>query len=146
MDCVLRDGVPWPVEINPRYIASVEVLEYATGLRALARHRQVFDPAAEKQAIDQGTDAPRSLGFVGKAILFARQPLIFPGDGPWMNTLRKLGSIEEMPAFADIPHAGERIAAGRPVLTCFARGTSVQACSERLQQIASDTEGWLFGG
>src|SRR5207249_9264748 len=27
VDCVLRDGIPWPVEVNPRYPASVEVLE-----------------------------------------------------------------------------------------------------------------------
>ena len=36
VDCVLKDSVPWPVEVNPRYPASVEVLEYATGLAALA--------------------------------------------------------------------------------------------------------------
>ena len=34
IDGVLRDGAFWPVEVNPRYTASVEVLEYATGLRA----------------------------------------------------------------------------------------------------------------
>ncbi len=28
---VLRDGAFWPVEVNPRYTASVEVLEYARG-------------------------------------------------------------------------------------------------------------------
>lgn len=27
IDAVMRDGLPWPVEINPRYTASVEVLE-----------------------------------------------------------------------------------------------------------------------
>src|SRR6266542_4829427 len=42
VDFVLRDCIPWPVEVNPRYTASVEVLEYATGLRAVALHRQVF--------------------------------------------------------------------------------------------------------
>ncbi len=34
VDGVLRDGTFWLVEVNPRYTASVEVLEYATGLRA----------------------------------------------------------------------------------------------------------------
>jgi predicted ATP-grasp superfamily ATP-dependent carboligase len=43
VDFILRDGVPWPVEVNPRYTASVEVLEYALGLSALDRHRQVFE-------------------------------------------------------------------------------------------------------
>src|SRR5205085_1119619 len=29
IDASVDDGVPWPVEVNPRYTASVEVLEYA---------------------------------------------------------------------------------------------------------------------
>ena len=36
VDCVEENSVFWPVEINPRYTASVEVLEYASGLPALA--------------------------------------------------------------------------------------------------------------
>src|SRR5579864_7744079 len=35
VDCVMRDGIPWPVEVNPRYTASVEVLELATRIPAL---------------------------------------------------------------------------------------------------------------
>src|SRR5262249_30309839 len=34
VDGVWRDGTLWPVELNPRYTASVEVLEHATGLSA----------------------------------------------------------------------------------------------------------------
>src|SRR5207253_6364233 len=30
-DCVVRDGTPYLVEVNPRYTASIEILEYATG-------------------------------------------------------------------------------------------------------------------
>ncbi|HEY2156423.1 MAG TPA: ATP-grasp domain-containing protein, partial [Isosphaeraceae bacterium] len=37
------DGVtPWPVEINPRYTASVEVLEEALGVSLLAEHARAF--------------------------------------------------------------------------------------------------------
>ena len=46
VDFILSDGHPWPVEINPRYTASVEVLELALGASLLAAHRSVFDPAA----------------------------------------------------------------------------------------------------
>src|SRR5262249_12482523 len=31
VDCIVHDGVPWPVEVNPRYTASVEVVEWQTG-------------------------------------------------------------------------------------------------------------------
>jgi uncharacterized protein len=42
VDLILKDEVPWPVEINPRYTASVEVLEWATGRALLEEHSRVF--------------------------------------------------------------------------------------------------------
>ena len=142
VDCIVRDDVPWPVEVNPRYTASVEVLEYAGNISALALHRQVFDCVAgaglatlrrsvyderfceaslnpglhDRPHLSPGHPPP----FVGKAILFARAPFLFPQDGPWQAVLRGHVAVDEMPAFADIPHAGERIEAGRPILTLFA--------------------------
>ena len=115
VDFIQRDGVPLPVEVNPRYTASVEVLEYATR------------------------------GIVGKAILFARKPLTFPADGPWLDTLRQPGPIHQMPAFADIPAAGQPIAAGWPILTLFAHGESAPDCRRRLRECAVELERWLYG-
>ena len=57
IDAMVRDGVPWPVEVNPRYTASVEVFEYATGVPALALHRRAFDPAGDPQRVPR---RPRS--------------------------------------------------------------------------------------
>ncbi len=139
VDCILRDGIPWPIEINPRYTASVEVLEYGGGVPAMALHRAVFDPTAPVPDV-----RPRSTGIVGKAILFAKDSLDFPIDGPWMPTLRSPGPIEEMPEFADIPHAGERIEARHPILTFFARAESEASCLEQLKSIAADLDRWLF--
>jgi predicted ATP-grasp superfamily ATP-dependent carboligase len=139
VDCILRDGVPWPVEVNPRYTASVEVLEYAAGVAALALHRKVFDPNAPTPS-PPATDA----GFVGKAILFARDDVVVPGDGPWSLSLEKPGYIWEMPLFADIPHDGQAVKAGRPILTFFARGDSAASCLDTLKQIAADLDHWLF--
>jgi predicted ATP-grasp superfamily ATP-dependent carboligase len=141
VDCLLRDGVPWPVEVNPRYTASVEVLEYSTGVAALAWHRRVFDPAApEPPPVPEPAEGP----VIGKAILFSRAPLTFPADGPWVATLRQPGVPADLPAFADIPHPGERIRARRPVLTFFARGHSTPDCLNTLQQIAQDLDRRLF--
>jgi predicted ATP-grasp superfamily ATP-dependent carboligase len=140
VDYILRDGLPWPVEVNPRYTASVEVLEYGAGVPSMALHRAVFDKDAPAPLAK-----PQVAGVVGKAILFARDALVFPKDGPWMATLRNPGPIEEMPAFADIPHAGERIEARRPILTLFARASSEAACLAELKAIAADLDRWLFG-
>jgi predicted ATP-grasp superfamily ATP-dependent carboligase len=141
IDCILRDGCPWLLEVNPRYTASVEVLEYAAGFSAVGWQRSVFDPtAARPQPVS--TDLPRRP--IGKAILFAKAPLTFPTRGPWLSTLRLPGSVDDLPAFADIPPAGQRIAAGRPILTLFARGDSPQACLDFLQRTAADLDRWLF--
>lgn len=139
VDCILRDGVPWPVEVNPRYTASVEVLEYGAGVPAMALHRAAFEPGApvaKPEAAGQG--------LVGKAILFARGDLIFPDDGPWMATLHSPGPVEEMPNFADIPHAGEPIKARQPVLSFFTRASTETACLDSLKAIAAELDRWLF--
>jgi predicted ATP-grasp superfamily ATP-dependent carboligase len=152
VDCILNlydHDMPYPVEINPRYTASVEVLEYATGIPFLALHRRVFDPDATSDK--RKPDAPSEggilgkVGKVGKAILFAKERLVFPKDGPWMPTLRQPADVNDLPAFADIPGAGQRIAMGRPILTLFARAATAEKCAERLREIAADLDRHLFG-
>jgi predicted ATP-grasp superfamily ATP-dependent carboligase len=142
VDCVLREEVPWPVEVNPRYTASVEILEYAQGEPALRWHHQVFDPRA---LAPPPCVLPPSIPLIGKAILFARAPLCFPAEGPWRTTLHLPPPLTEPPEFADIPHAGERIAAGRPILTFFVRAASPPACRAALRQTAADLDQRLFG-
>jgi predicted ATP-grasp superfamily ATP-dependent carboligase len=162
VDGVLRDGTFWPVEVNPRYTASVEVLEHATGLNALAWHQLVFGvgrlprrptPVPASGGSDapgpshRGVDTPRSPGdlrCVGKAILFAPKTFSFPADGPWASVLRVPPSPAELAAYADIPAAGEQVRAGRPVLTFFARADSPAACEAKLREVADDLDRRLF--
>jgi predicted ATP-grasp superfamily ATP-dependent carboligase len=141
VDFVLRGNVPWPVEVNPRYTASVEVLEFGAGVPAMALHRAVFDSEAPTV-----TAQPQEAvsGVVGKAVLFARAPLVFPTDGPWMATLRSPLPLAAMPDFADIPHPGERIVAGRPILTFFVRADSAADCPGKLRAIARHLDRWLY--
>jgi predicted ATP-grasp superfamily ATP-dependent carboligase len=139
VDYMLSDGIVWPVEINPRYTASVEVLEYGEGVPAVALHRAAFDRDAPAADTNQ-----RTAGVVGKAILFARATLVFPESGPWSSTLHSPGPIAEMPAFADIPHPGDRIEARRPILTFFTRASSEAECLAHLQPIADDLDRWLY--
>jgi predicted ATP-grasp superfamily ATP-dependent carboligase len=141
VDCVLADGAPYPVEVNPRYPASVEVLEYALGTPALALHWAAFDPSYQFPC----PLAEKGGTVVGKAILFARADLTFPADGPWTETLRHSGDIHALPAFADIPQAGQRIEAGRPILTVFAGDVSVAACRDQLWAKSAELERGLYG-
>lgn len=141
IDGVWRNGALWPVEINPRYTASVEVIEYATELRALQWHAHVFEP---KRSRDPAPFAPTSC--IGKAILFARQSLDFPLDGPWAAGLTEPWHPEQLPSFADIPPTDTRIEAGKPILTIFARATTPAACEAALEQTAAAVESLLFAG
>jgi predicted ATP-grasp superfamily ATP-dependent carboligase len=150
VDFILRDGVPWPVEINPRYTASVEVLEMALGIPVLGLHRQVFESSGPL-AWPQGR-APKESdkkGVIGKAILFAQASVVFPGDGPWLDSLRQWGKVKanalwDPPDYADIPPKGQCIQASRPILTFFARAATAFECVQRLRQIALDLDRCLW--
>ncbi len=136
VDCVLRDDTPFPVEVNPRYTASIEVLERACGCAFLSWQRAAFEPGLSPP----GSLANPNKKVVGKAILFARQPLTFPREGPWQMAAGKL--LED---FADIPPVDQRIEAGQPIMTFFSRGPTAECCREKLQQTAWLLDRWLFG-
>jgi predicted ATP-grasp superfamily ATP-dependent carboligase len=131
VDYILRDGQPWPVEINPRYTASIEVIELATGISALGIHQGTPNPPAKDQCI-------------GKAFLFASKNLRFPPSGPWEALLRDPPALDEIPSFADIPAVGEQIDAGWPILTFFTSGKSVSECMAGLCRTAGDLNGLLL--
>ena len=82
---------------------------------------------------------------VGKAVLYAPATFAFPGEGPWLETLRQPKDVLELPAYADIPGPGQKILAGWPVLTCFAQGATEKICLEMLQQQVLDLDRRLFG-
>jgi predicted ATP-grasp superfamily ATP-dependent carboligase len=129
VDLILRNGTPWPVEVNPRYTASVEVLELGLGRALLAEHARACDPAAVVSPI-----VPRPLPrpwVVGKLVVFAPTRCYFPGapepapasDDPF--TLRTI---------ADVPDQGANFEPGEPVLTVFAEGSTIDDCRLRLRR------------
>jgi predicted ATP-grasp superfamily ATP-dependent carboligase len=143
VDCIVRDNIPWPVEVNPRYTASTEVLELATRTSVLMKHALVFDPSFSP-CDSRPENASGTPTIIGKAILFARAALTFPQEGPWSNALTKKTDFWAMPALADIPTPGHPIAAQQPILTLFARDDSIAACKIQLQQLAADLDRLLF--
>ena len=98
IDAAIRDGVPWPVEVNPRYTASVEVLEYASGLKSMycigersmgRAHRLGWrhGPLEVMPRPITGGCAPAPGTLSARAVWFAPQALTFPADGPWTVAL-----------------------------------------------------------
>ncbi|MBQ19029.1 MAG: hypothetical protein CMJ65_18130 [Planctomycetaceae bacterium] len=132
IDMVINDHGAWPVEINPRYTASAEVLESASGESMIAEHLAVFSTT---RARSETSRMARSDGLAchGKAVLFAPADLEIR-DLP-------LSSPEPVTAaspwyLADVPHEGTTIPAGRPICTVLTSAATNDSCRENLQSAA----------
>lgn len=113
IDFVLSgNGVPIPVEVNPRYTASVEVLELVTGLSLL--HPSVV-------SIEAGPE-------------FGIKLIVYASSDVTINTLPH-GSDEAW--LADIPNPGTRINRGEPVCTVLAMGPDGDAAIAGAGEIVS---------
>ena len=139
----MRDGAMWPVEVNPRYTASVEILERALNRSLLADHVRIFtEPVAPVLDASASTPATSPSGHPGKAILYAPVDFTFPAAGPWDDDY-PFADLRRR--FADLPHPGQAIRRGQPVLTFFADGDSPMSTEAALRKIAGDLDRLLFG-
>ena len=123
---VLRDrqGTLWTLEINPRYPASVEVLERARGFSAVALHAAVCGDAARDAASvapPPRTEVPPRR-YVGKGVLYAGVARTIGARlaARWLEAAQRSSAT-----IADVPRAGARVEAGMPVCTVFAEGASL---------------------
>jgi predicted ATP-grasp superfamily ATP-dependent carboligase len=143
VDLILEGETPWAVEINPRYSASVEVLEQALGLALVAEHARAFgvevpsvthtgprgflqNPGATGGSSDRNQTG-RPPGAVAKRILFADRRGLAPADWPWTDP------TAPWPDVADLPAPGTIIEPKDPVLTVFGRGATVAQAMSRLK-------------
>jgi predicted ATP-grasp superfamily ATP-dependent carboligase len=114
VDFMARDGVAWPVEVNPRHSASVELIERELGTSLFPSHVE----GVHGTATGPGHDALGWAAVPGKAILYARRRLTMTGSDAL------LASDDA----ADVAADGTAIPAGAPVCTIFARADSGEAC------------------
>ena len=126
VDFVLDDeGVAWPVEINPRYTASVEVIELACGLALLDDHRRACVGEASRAS------EVRWNRVVAKEVIFAEANTVFLGVPSEAHSIDDLFRVPEV---ADVPDEGTAISAGEPVLTVFAEGATAEEALELLDR------------
>ncbi len=124
IDFVLTDDIPWLVELNPRYTASVEVLERATGRALLADHAFAFDHRTATVR-----ERPASARIIGKQIIYATKDVFAPS---LERLFESAGHTSESPLIADIPAPDTHIAAGWPICTVFAGAENDSDCREQL--------------
>lgn len=123
MDFVLRGRRPVVIEVNPRYSASMELVERATGTVMLALHMAAFDGRLpEPEAAEAALHPAGPAGVHGKAIVYARESVSLRDPPGWIAR-----------GVRDVPHAGEVVRKGRPICTVFASGSSLADCLTRLR-------------
>jgi predicted ATP-grasp superfamily ATP-dependent carboligase len=115
VDFIAHAGVAYPVEVNPRWCASLEVVEHAYGVSMFEVHASACNagtlPRFDMMSARQGDVA-------GKAIVFAREDVVIRDTQPWLSDA----------SVRDVPRPGERIASGRPVCTVFSTAPDAAGC------------------
>src|SRR5256885_405472 len=125
IDFVERRGHLHPIELNPRYTASMELVERAYSLSIFDVHVRAC--LGELPAFDLAA-ARTKRGSVGKAIVYARRDVTMGDTRPWL----------EDDDLRDIPAPGERIARGR---ADPARGTATARLPRRRFVLRSPARG-----
>jgi predicted ATP-grasp superfamily ATP-dependent carboligase len=116
IDFTVRDGIVYPLEVNPRWCSSIEVAERAFGTAVFPFHVAACTRAA-LPAFDCREALMRSRA-VGKAIVYARHAVSVGDTSNWLTD----SSVR------DIPHCGERFRAGQPVCSVFAAAADSAEC------------------
>lgn len=123
LDFIVKDGEVYPLELNPRYTASMELVERGYGLNIFELHLQA---CGGKLPVSDIRRVPRD-AFFGKAILFAERDLVLKRTQHWWER-----------GIRDIPFEHEQILRGRPICTLFAQGRSRDACYRGLVRVARE--------
>lgn len=128
IDFVINEGMPFLLEVNPRYTASVELFEMAAGFNAFELHARAC--RGDLPQINTVTDEKR---YWGKGILYAQQDFYAPDTASWQGR-----------GIKDIPHRGEFIQCGAPVCTVYANAVSPCECWQAILSKAEILEFELF--
>jgi predicted ATP-grasp superfamily ATP-dependent carboligase len=125
----------WLLEINPRWSASMELLDPLYGNRLIANHVEAL---GDTPAFVTLPCIPETL-FLGKLVLYAtRDYQPSHSDLEWMWSRRWNGSSNlpsESEGLADIPNTEALIPCGYPVLTCLVGTQRWEDVSRALERI-----------
>jgi predicted ATP-grasp superfamily ATP-dependent carboligase len=123
IDFVVREARPVVVEVNPRYSASMELVERATGLGLFALHQAACEGRLPDPGLAAAALSPRgAAGVHGKLIVYARHSVVVSEPRRWLEQ-----------GVRDVPHPGEVMRAGQPICTVLASAPSPVACLVRLR-------------
>ena len=135
IDLIYDGRDAWVTEVNPRYTASVEVLERALNVPLLAWHRWACSRhgladrfaagVRNGQSQIQIAQQPAQPSISGKLILYAQQQLIAP-------EIIAAQDADGYDTYCDLPQPGQSISGGHPVCSVMASGQNRSNCSAEL--------------
>ena len=116
VDFIWASERAWTVEVNPRPTASLEAIR---GIDAFGAHLAGCAGRLPPAISARG-------GAAGKAVLFATADVVVGDSERWLER-----------GVRDVPHPGERIAAGRPVCTVVAHAATPEDALAQLEEQAA---------
>ena len=123
LDFVERDGTVHVLELNPRYSASMELIERSGRLNVFEAHAAACGGANVATA----PPPPPPGAVFGKGIVWARRDVVVGDTRGWL-------SRDDV---CDVPFPGEPIRRGHPICSVFARGADEASCYEHLRLAAA---------
>lgn len=127
VDAIANQAGIWPIEVNPRYSASIEVLERSLGLKSIALHVA----ACRKGVLPANEYLDDAATWAGKAILYAAADFTVTEELA-ANFAALRGDLSH-PGLADIPRVGSNMLGGWPVCTVLVDASTRQETLARLQ-------------
>ena len=124
IDVIANSDRLCPIEVNPRWSASMELVERARGVSVFGMHADACTHGLLPQ-FDLGRPLDTRETH-GKAIVFARRDVIVGNTHGWLDD----------PDVRDVPREGERIAAGQPICTVLAAAPDERTCYAKLVERA----------
>jgi predicted ATP-grasp superfamily ATP-dependent carboligase len=117
----------WTIEVNPRPTASLEVIEEMRGIGIFDAHVRACAGELPRIEVRPGRAA-------GKAVLFATADVVIGDSERWLER-----------GVRDVPHPGERIAAGHPICTVVAADSTPEGALAGLEGQAARLRAELAG-
>jgi predicted ATP-grasp superfamily ATP-dependent carboligase len=127
VDAMVNSRGVWPLEVNPRYTASVEVLERALGLNMIRLHVEAC--LSGRLPVERIATNGR---MVGKAVVFATARTKI--STAWSQAQLQRNATRTWPLVADIPQPGTVIPQGSPITTLFDEADDQETLLARLER------------
>lgn len=129
MDFILSKGEIFPIEVNPRYTAAMELVESAYGWPIFDLHVRAIT-LGELPEYDLAKTGTMTSKYFAKTILYAEKDGHAPESYGWMKR-----------GVRDVPHPGEAIKRGKPICTILTEADSRSGCLANLAEKATAIQG-----